>query len=100
MSWKEAERYSDCFMAKPRPSKAIKIGGRSCFSVEGSVSSAQRSWKTGQAISESWAPRSERREREMLDWRGMGKDSGGGRERDIVARIGLARMMAERKVDR
>ena len=87
-------------MAKPRLSRPMNIGGRGCSFVEGLVSSVQRSWKTGHANSGSSALRLERRSREILGWRGIGNDSGGGLDKVMLKRVGLARAILESRLDR
>ncbi len=80
----------------PSPSIANSTGGLLTFSLAGDVSSLQRVWKIGQAMSGSLAPRSARRSSEMLDW--IGKERLCFWERERVLRRGrLARTVRARR---
>ena len=60
------------------------------------MSSAQKAWKMGHATSGSRAPSSQRREREMLDCIGMGRECVS--EISMSASMGLALLILESKV--
>ena len=88
-------------MACARESRQNKRGGlfwsSSAMLELGSVSSDISSWKIGQAISGSEAPRPARRAREMLAGMGIGKFEGGvGDESWRSSRCGLAREIWDR----
>lgn len=70
-----------------------RMGGR-----PGAVSSDIRSWKMGQAMSGSWAPRAQRPERVREGGRGVGVVFGGGVwVRGRVERWGFEREILERR---
>ena len=82
-------------MAFAKPSMQRRMGGR-----PGALSSDISSWKIGQAMSGSWAPRAQRPERVREGGRGVGIVFGwGGWVRRRVERWGFDWEILDRRVE-